>query len=251
MNHTLANGLELLLYLASSAQPHGISELAVALDLPKSHVHRLLQTLVENQYVEKDARRRYAIGVGALRLGHALLRNIPIRQIALPVLQRVVRRVHLPMTLAMPFGHDGISVACVTHDGQIRDVTETLGSVLHANTSASGKLFLAYKPAKDRDAILKELDYVQLGPKALTSASALKKNLIQIAKLDYSLNDRENGQDSASLAVPIRNEQDRVIAAVGFSGHHTEFSPKRLPELIDALKRTASQIQIHLMESNQ
>ncbi|MFG0247792.1 MAG: IclR family transcriptional regulator [Phycisphaeraceae bacterium JB051] len=139
----------------------------------------------------------------------------------------------------------------MTHDGQIRDITVTLGSVLHANTSASGKLFLAFKPAKDRDAILKDLDYVHLGPNALTSPSALKKNLIQIAKLDYSFNDRENGEDTASLAVPIRNEQDRVIAAVGVSGHHTEFSPKRLPELIDALKLTASQIQTHLMESNQ
>lgn len=237
------------MFLANAPRPHGISELAVVLDLPKSHVHRLLQTLVENQYVEKDSHRRYAIGVGALRLGHAMLRNIPIRQIALPVMQRETRQVHLPMTLGLPFGHDGISVACVTHDGQIRDVTETLGGVLHANCSATGKLFLAFKPAKVRDAILKELDYKDYGPKSLTSAAALKKNLITIARNNYSLNDRENGLESASLAVPIRNDAGQVIAAMGFSGHYTEFAPKRLPALVDALRNTADQIQTHLMEN--
>lgn len=249
MNHTLANGLELLMFLADAPRPHGISELAQVLDLPKSHIHRLLQTLVDNQYVEKDSKRRYVIGVGALRLGHALLRNIPIRQIALPIMQRVTRRVHLPMTLALPFGHDGISVACVTHDGQIRDVTDTLGSVLYANTSASGKLFLAFKPASERDSILKELEYRDFGPNSLCSASALRKNLIAITKQDYSLNDRENGQESASLAVPIRNSDGDVIAAIGLSGHYTEFSKARLPELLDALNQTALQIQSHLMEN--
>lgn len=249
MNHTLANGLELLMFLADAPRAHGVSELAKALGLPKSHVHRLLQTLVDNQYVEKDTKRRYVIGVGALRLGHSLLRNIPIRQFALPVMQRVTRRVHLPMTLALPFGDAGISVACVTHDGVIRDVTDTLGSVLHANTSASGKLFLACKSAKERDQILKELNYKILGPNAHQSAASLRKNLITIAKQDYSLNDRENGKESASLAVPIRNHDGHVIAAMGFSGHYTEFASKRLPELLEALHLTVNEIQTHLMES--
>ncbi|HAI13838.1 MAG TPA: hypothetical protein DCM28_19185 [Phycisphaerales bacterium] len=248
MNHTLANGLEVLMFLANAPRPHGVSELAIALDLPKSHIHRLLQTLIENQYVEKDSARRYAIGIGALRLGHSLLRNIPIRQVALPVMQRMVRKVHLPMTLAMPFGNDGISVACVTHDGQIRDVTETLGSVLHANSSASGKLFLAFKPAKQRDEILAELDYRSITPNTHCSASSLRKNLIQIARQGYSLNDRENGVESASLAMPIRNDQQQVIAAIGLSGHYTLFTPKSLPVLVDALNQTAEEIQTHLME---
>jgi DNA-binding IclR family transcriptional regulator len=248
MNHTLANGLELLLFLADAPRPHGISELAQSLNLPKSHVHRLLQTLVENQYVEKDHKRRYVIGVGALRLGHALLRNIPIRQHALPAMQRAVRRIHLPMTLALPFGSSAITVAYVTHDGQIKQTSETLGGVLSPYASASGKLFLAFMPVKKRDATLKELDYTPMGPNTHRSAASLRKNLITIAKQDYSLNDRENGEESASLAVPIRNVAGNVFACLGLSGHYSEMLPARLPELLDALHLTVNQIQSNLME---
>ena len=104
------------------------------------------------------------------------------------------------------------------------------------------------KPAKQRDEILAELDYRRITPNTHCSATSLRKNLIQIARQGYSLNDRENGNESASLAVPIRNDEQQVIAAIGLSGQYTLFAPKFLPALLDTLNRTAEEIQTHLME---
>jgi DNA-binding IclR family transcriptional regulator len=86
MNNTLINGLSLLLTVAKNPDDQGITELSYITGLPKSHVHRLLKSLAEAQYLEKDQQSRYKISVGALRLGSELLRNIPIRSMELKVL---------------------------------------------------------------------------------------------------------------------------------------------------------------------
>lgn len=250
MNHTLTHGLELLLVLASAPRPHTLAELTETMALPKSHVHRLLKTLIENQYVVKDEKRRYAIGLGALRLGHALLRDIPIRRAALPHMQRLAGELALPVTLALPFGHEAMSIAHVTPDGQLRRTSETLGSVLAPTTTALGKLFLAFLPTEARDEILPTLPFRSTNPRAHQSAESLRLDLEQIATRDYSHNDRETGPEQASLGVRLCSAQSETIAGLGISGSAQEISPARVSGLIDSLHHTARQIE-HQLQENQ
>lgn len=247
MNSTLTNGLELLLHLAQSPRPHTIKELAERMGRPHSHVHRLLQTLVEAQYVEKTPDRRYAIGIGALRLGHALLADNPIRRRALPVMKALAERTQLSVTLAMPFGDGAMSVAYVSHDGRIRPFDETLGRVLSPHASASGKLFLAHLPDTQRDATLLRLDLPRHGPHTLTTVDDLRDELADIRDRGYSLNDRENGP-TVSLAVPIHGSDHTVVAALGLSGRDDQLTPADRPALIDALTQTTESLSTHELE---
>ncbi len=243
MNRTLTRGLELLMCLAGSPRPHTVSELAVQMGLPPSHVHRLLRTLVDSGHVEQDASRRYAIGVGALRLGHALLSHIPVRRDALPHMRRLAEDLGVAVTLALPFGDQAISVAHVSHDGRVRPSQETLGGVLAAHCSASGKLFLALRPPAERDEALRRLTYEPRGPRSHRSATGLRRDLIAIARRGYSVNDRENGADNFSVAVPLADARCRVISCLGVSGRPDDFAPPRLAEVIDALRECVESIR--------
>ncbi|WP_309387723.1 IclR family transcriptional regulator [Cerasicoccus frondis] len=244
MNNTLTNGLALLTLVANEPRPHGVTELARMADLPKSHVHRLLQSLVEARYLDKDSKGRYQIGVGALRLGRELLRSFPIRRVALPELMRLVHEQMVAITLAAPFGHEAISVAHFTHDGQMRDSQATLGSVLSAYASASGKLFLAHLSEAKLDAALTQIDFQPAGPNTHRDASSLKQELPLIRQQGYSLNNRENGTDSFSIAVPIHDPEGVVIAALGASGNVKTFTSKRVTELTVALREAAQRIEL-------
>ncbi|MDF3130251.1 IclR family transcriptional regulator [Kiritimatiellaeota bacterium B1221] len=218
MNSTLVNGLHLLQVLADAPHPHSVSDLSRQTGLPKSHIHRLLQTLVESQYVEKDSDRRYVIGVGAFRLGHALLRDIPMRRMYLPLMVSVVDRCNLPCTLALPFGSQAISVAHVFHDGEIRNSSETLGTVLPARTSALGKLFLSHQPAAALDGILQGLDYSPKGPRCHRNAKSLRTELNRIRSTGVSINNEEGSKGQASIAVPIFKTDGSLWAGIGLSG---------------------------------
>jgi len=249
MNNTLTNGLALLSLVAGTARPHGVTELARMADLPKSHVHRLLQSLVEAKYLEKDAQSRYKISVGALRLGRELLRNLPARRAALPVMMELVREHAIALTLAIPFGVNAISIAYFSHDGQMRDSMESLGSELSAHASASGKLFLAYKSRTELSEILPELDYQQRGPNSHRNARSLRGDLKRIRERGYSVNNREGGTGVVSIAAPIRDNEGEVCAALGASGTVEEFPPARIEAIAEILVEAAARIEESIQET--
>lgn len=250
MNNTLTNGLALLSLVANSGQAHGVTELAGMAGLPKSHVHRLLQSLVEARYLEKDSQARYSISVGALRLGRELLRNIPIRRVALPEMMHIVREHAIALSLAMPFGYEAISVAHVSHDGVLRDSMESLGTVLSAHASASGKLFLAYKCEAELNEILPELTYHKSGPNTHPDADSLRADLAQIRERGYSVNNREGGPEVISLARPIHNQEGGVLAALGASGPAKTLPPRRIAQLADILQQSVERIESTIKEEN-
>lgn len=65
-----AKGLTLLQRMTECEGSVGVSELAASLELTKSNVHRLLQTLMAFGFVEKDARSRYRPSLRYWELGY-------------------------------------------------------------------------------------------------------------------------------------------------------------------------------------
>ncbi|MEK7415393.1 MAG: helix-turn-helix domain-containing protein [Planctomycetota bacterium] len=142
MNNTLANGLSVLGFLSQTAASFGVSELATQLKLPKSHVHRLLQTLVETGYVVQQEDRRYRIGLRPLEISCALLHNLPLRSAALPSLHHLAKTFGLDAFVAIPHQGAGLIVAAVYADGRQRDPAASIGTTLKMGT-ATWKLFTA------------------------------------------------------------------------------------------------------------
>ena len=248
MNNTLTNGLALLSLIANSGKSHGVTELAHMSGLPKSHVHRLLQSLVEARYLDKDYQSRYRISVGALRLGRELLRNIPIRQTALPEMLSVAPRESLSLTLALPFGYEAITVAHTSPVGTVRGPMESIGSVLSSHASASGKLFLAYKEDSELQEILPELIFEPLGPNTHKDASSLLDDLKRIRGRGYSINNCENGFNTISLACPITDQDGKVFAALGCSGATESLPLKKTDHFVGVLNSAINNIRLNLKQ---
>lgn len=83
-----------LLRLLADQQEDGMDlpQLMQASRLERSTAHRLLSSLVEEQFAERDARtRRYRLGVEAMQLGFAALRRMPLLDALRPFAQRLAR----------------------------------------------------------------------------------------------------------------------------------------------------------------
>lgn len=145
MNNTLNNGLRLLETLAGQGRPATLASLAQELDLPRSHVHRLLQSWKAVGYVQQVEGKRYAIDLGPLVLSNSLLASHPIRLAALPILQEASNRT----------GDDWI--LCASHGDRIITLAGAyVGRPLHAGVipghrmdptrTATGRCRLAFDP---------------------------------------------------------------------------------------------------------
>ncbi len=63
MNNTLIKGLGILELLARCNGPLGVTDIAVALTLPKSNAHRLLQALADLRYVIRQPGGKYSASI--------------------------------------------------------------------------------------------------------------------------------------------------------------------------------------------
>ncbi len=206
-NRTLVNGLRLLEFMAGSDRPYSVAELAREFSLPKSHVHRLLQTLVALGYVRRPRDSRlYAVDVQVFALAAALADHHPLRVAAGPTLRWLA-------------GHGQAATLCVWHRDRPMSLAHdtrdgvplpgfSLGRFFHVHASATGKLFAA----------LLRVDPVALEritPNTITTRRGWLAEARRIRRDDLAVNRCENNVTAWSFAVPIRSAQGELLAAVG------------------------------------
>lgn len=199
MNNTLANGLALLGFLSRTAESFGVSTLAAELKLPKSHVHRLLQTLVATGYAVQEGDRRYRAGLRPLEVSSALLHHLPLRAAALPVLHRLAKATSLDAYVCIPHNHAGVIVGAVYPDGRQRDPGAAIGSRLAVGSTATGNLFAA---------CVSGFDHATLSVHALATLRRAR-----FAVKDPTLREAFNG-----MAALVGDPDGVVLGALGLAG---------------------------------
>jgi DNA-binding IclR family transcriptional regulator len=235
MNNTLTQGIRLLELLAESVEPHALSALAERLDLPKSQVHRLLQTWREAGYVEQDDDRRYRIGLAPLALSRAWLARHPLRQAALPILHEGSQATGLDWVLALRHRDQVLVVASIHPDGRRLDPTANLGTRLSLHASASGKCLLAWVAAEERARLLAAQPPVPITARTLTTVAALEADAALVRQRGWAWNDGENGEGVGSLAVALNPAAPDAF--IGLSGPRAMLAARVEPLASDLMLR--------------
>ncbi|MBK0000693.1 helix-turn-helix domain-containing protein [Erwinia sp. S38] len=75
MNSTVYDAFRCLNLLATANRPKGIREMGRELELDSAKVTRLMQTLLALDMVQRDARRKYSLGIGIHRLSAQAIHN--------------------------------------------------------------------------------------------------------------------------------------------------------------------------------
>lgn len=222
---TVERAADVLLHFTTApGQDLGVTEIADALDLPKAAVHRVLASLRSRELVVLDPRtRRYSLGVGAMRLGLAYLDRMDVRAMARPYLQDLCARTRETATLSVPLGtRSRIYVDQVLPDREvIMSVTQGEPYPLHAG--ASSRALLAFQPAEQVDAYLREADLERVRAETPVDPDALRADLAEIRERGWAMSVAERKEGAASVAAPIRNHDGNAIAVISVCGPTERF----------------------------
>ena len=233
VNNTLRNGLRLLEHLAGTTDSFAVSALATSLELPKSHVHRLLQGLVEDGWVVQDGDRRYRIGLKPLELSSALLAHLPLRRAALPVMRDLAQATGHEAVLAQLFDGAVLVIASENGKGQL-DPALAVGKRLPLDRSATGRLLAGYLTPSAQAQLLARIAPADL---ALVQAHWTR------ARLEHrALNPPLPGSNVASLAVPVRTREQRVCGALGLAMPVSAWNESSVAEFTEQLRLAADRI---------
>ncbi len=217
--------LRVLLALEDAPQGRGLTEIARALDLPKSAVHRLLVTFQESGFVQQlPAGRRYVLGPILARLGLYAAERFALRVVARPYLEALAQEVGETVFLGV-LAQDGVLLVDKVEHGQVLRIAPALGTMLPLRQTALGKLLLACCAPVEQQRLL-DICSAAAAPSSTTPYhTGIRQELAAIARQGYALSVEEWIPDICCVAAPIRDGRDTVIAALAVALPRSRMPP--------------------------
>lgn len=246
--NSLARGLSILESFEQANPILGIAELSRKTNLPKSTVHRLIQTLCALGYVISDGiSNKYMLGPKVLDLGFTVLSSLELRDVAAPYLRSLSESSGETVNLAILDGWQLVYVERLkTH--KIININLHIGSRLELYNTSMGKVLAAFQ---SEEWLSKYLRYLQNVPDAKThirdGGKVFREILEDVRNRGYAVNNEELALGLRSVAAPVKNRQGAVVGAVNVAVSSGLFSLERLKEeLIPPLLETTRAISAAL-----
>lgn len=223
----LDRGLRLLTCLAE--HPGGLSapELAERNGLSRATVYRLLSTLIARDFVTTDPKqRRYWLGPAIERCFFGRESHFTLAALAAPEMERLCAETGESVGLHIRSGLERIVIRKVEPDHQPLRYVIPVGAARELVTGASGTVLMS---EFDDEEIRAALDHrVASGISTITrlSLDLIHRRIADLRKQGYCEAVAETVDGIASVAVPIRNADGRVIAALAISGPLVRFDEK-------------------------
>ena len=235
--------------LADGAPNLPLGEIAERLSLPKSGAHRLLATLVDLGWVEKDADTSfYRLTMRLAILGQQFYVATGIPDICQPLLDRLAKECREFARLAVV---DGYSLVWVAHaqgvSGGLMYQPSLTTNTVPLYATASGKAWLATLPTEQamlnvmKSGGFKNAD--KYGPNVIRSIEALLRELKTTARRGYGLAFNEAEFGVTAVAAAIRSgETGPALGTVSIAGPSARMTEKRVHELAPLVRQSASEL---------
>jgi|GEM_PF-12846 len=244
---SVERALDIIEVLAGErGKPKGVTEIAQKLNLAKSTVHRLLDTLLEKGYVEQDSdSEKYRLGLKLVEIGNIVLNNLELRSQALPYLKRLMEKSGQTVHLAILDHGDVVYIDKVESTGAIK-MASYIGLRGYVHSTALGKAIAAFMSEEQVKHILETKGMPRLTPNTITSFPEFMVHLERIRQQGYAVDDIENEEAIRCIAAPIFNHSGKVVAAVSVSGMVLQITMDRVAELAQMVIECGEKISTRL-----
>jgi IclR family pca regulon transcriptional regulator len=149
-------------------------------------------------------------------LGLSALKNMNLRQSALPILQQLRDETRETINLTILSGAEILYVERIMSDYLV-NVNVNVGDRLPVYCASMGKVILAYLSERRLSEILSSIKLVPKTGKTIVSKAALIKELEQIRKNAFAINDEELEEGLRAVAAPIFNYTGEAFAATNIA----------------------------------
>jgi DNA-binding IclR family transcriptional regulator len=194
--------------------------------------HRLIRALEDHRLLFHVGGLGYALGPRLLALATAAVRQLPIRDLAHPVLEGLARSTGESAQLFVRNGDKRVCVDSIESSQELRTIV-AVGASLPLTKGSAGKIFLAWMTGRERDRLVASSD----------EPGRLGTQLITTARRGWadSLGERQPGV--ASVSAPVFGPGGMLVAAVSVSGPATRLGANRAKRYAPAVVEAAREIE--------
>jgi DNA-binding IclR family transcriptional regulator len=229
-------------------EPEGLSNADISrrLKIPKSSASYILRTLEKQGYLNRDVDSgKYRVGLKILSLGRGALSGLDVREVALPIMRRLMEQTSLTCHLAILDGPDAVYIEKVEPQGFIKMDT-WVGRRMRVHATSVGKALVAHIPPERLEKMVRQQGMEKRTAKTITTLPRLLKELEKVRQQGYAVDDEENNMGARCLGAPVFNQQGGIEASVGLSGTINQVNAQTMPRIVESLKDAARHVSMQL-----
>ncbi len=202
--------------IARYSEPVSLKVLSAETGLHASTAHRILASLIDNRFVEKDAGGRYRLGLRLLQLGVRLHSNIDLRSVARPVMEALRDRLGESVNLTIREGDEVVYIDKVTPN-RMMHVQQLVGSRAPLHVTAVGKLMLGAAGLEAIRGYAQRTNLPAYTRNTITSLPRLLEECTSAVAQGYALDDEEAEIDVGCIGVLLYDGTGNVAAGLSVS----------------------------------
>ena len=225
-----------------------LTDIAAAAELDKATTLRLLEVMVRDGFVARDAQsKQFSLGPELMVLGAAALRRFDPRPLARPSLLRLVGQFEDSVVLSIPSGVESLCIDVEEGTYPIRANYLTVGSRRPLGVGAGSLALLAWMPDDEREAALETLSG-QLERYPRITPTLLRERIAQARKCGYAVLLDVVVERMGGIGVAILDTQGRPVAALSIASLNERILTREAA-LAHALVREATVCQVRWAEA--
>ncbi len=233
--------LDVLLCFSNQTPELTMTQIAEQVGIHKSTAHRLLATLENKRFIQRDPDTGiYRLGIRLLQMAYLTLEQNDLRRLAIPFMHDLCDLYEENIDLTVLDDTDVVFINILEGPKRVK-LAAAIGQRLPAFATASGKAILGFLPEKMVRRIINR-GMPQLTAHTLSSPEILLDDLISVREQGFALSEQELEEQINAVAAPIFDSQRNPIASIAVAGPAYRLTRQKMIEIGPKLVATAQAI---------
>jgi len=237
---SLAKGLSVMQAFTRTTPRMTSSQISAKTGFSRAAVRRCLHTLHQLGFVDVEETNQFSLSQRVLTFSHAYTYSSRLPRAAQPILEKLSSILHESCSVAT-LVDDEILYVARAHVSRIMTVDLAIGSRLPAYCTSMGRVLLANLPPAQIKKYLERVPLERHTEHTIVSPTKLRKVLDKVRRKGFAIVDQELEDGLRSVAVPVRNAADEVVAAMNIGTQaqrmpSEEIEDRILPQLRKAAR---------------
>jgi len=247
---TIIKAIEIINYLAQDTSNTGIgvSEFSRMLNMGKSTVHRILETLQTYGYIEKDETlNQYRLGWELYKIGQAIPRQNQLLNLSPSHMAKLSKTTRETVSLAILNRNETVIISKIEGSYDGLRVNLNPGEYESTHATALGKVLICEKDELTLRELFKgKIVLPEYTPNTIVNIADLLIEKERVSKQGYAEDIEEYCNGVHCIAMPVRDYTQQIIAAVSVSTPVGRMDAEKRSLILEALSQCTKEISRNL-----
>ena len=233
--------LDIIEHLSQADAPISLTQISKETGISKSTVHRLLKTLLQRHYVEKNEQQNYSIGWKLIHLVGNQINHLELQTEANPILENLRTELNLSVHLGILDGAEIVYIEKINSTSRSY-MYSNVGYRTPAHCSSMGKCLLSCMSGHQLDAFLDTAQFERHTENTMIDPQVFRQYLKKVRSQGWAMDNEEYLLGHRCIGVPIYDYRGEAIASISASGSTMDIPDDRIPFIVTQVQDAAIQI---------